>query len=284
MPSISNKQKRHLRSTAKRWADKKVKMESPFKRELRSYFSQQAKRVRSGLEIESIAPVLEKHYRRVSRDVAGVRLKQDEEYGLEEAIIGLLFGREYSQAVRIDGTTRKILRRSVEIARQELADLGTTFPTATEINRVTSNIFKNLNNSRVGGIAVFETQQLTEKIRTAMTDVARDMIEDAIVAADKELAKEAARISDSMTFEQIADDIGSVPPPELFAAARSFNKAWVTVGDSKVRPAHQAANFQIVPYDEPFVVMGELLNEPGDNSLGASLENTSGCRCSSVNM
>ena len=282
---LSRKQKIHVLSVARKRALLKVEIERPFKRELKSYFSRQSKRVRSGLQTESIAPLLASHYKRVVRRVSGIRIKQDEdEYGVEDALILLLFGRATEQALRIDGTTRKLLRRSVEIARQELADIGVTFPTQSELNKVSANIFRGLNGKRPGGIAVFETQQLTEKVKTTMTQKATDMIEDAIFQGNNALAERAADMSDSASFQEVADDIGTKPPAELFPIVRSLSKAWVTVGDSKVRPAHDDANFQIVPFEEPFVVMGELLMQPGDTSLGASLENTSGCRCSSVNL
>jgi len=59
-------------------------------------------------------------------------------------------------------------------------------------------------------------------------------------------------------------------------------KTWVNAGDERVREAHQIANFQERPFNEPFLVAGELLMYPKDTSLGASLSNTIGCRCDSV--
>ena len=67
--------------------------------------------------------------------------------------------------------------------------------------------------------------------------------------------------------------------PALFVSATK--KAWVTVGDKKVRTAHQRVNGQVRSLQEPFVVAGERLMYPGDSSLGASALNTVNCRCSS---
>ena len=60
-----------------------------------------------------------------------------------------------------------------------------------------------------------------------------------------------------------------------------FLKEWITVGDDKVRPAHADADGQTVQVDEPYIVGGESLMYPADESLGASAENTINCRCSS---
>lgn len=57
-------------------------------------------------------------------------------------------------------------------------------------------------------------------------------------------------------------------------------KTWVTVGDEKVRSAHQGADLQVKNSDDPFDVGGEQLMRPGDSSLGASPENVINCRCS----
>jgi hypothetical protein len=50
-----------------------------------------------------------------------------------------------------------------------------------------------------------------------------------------------------------------------------------------VRPAHAEAEAMYIddpiPIDDPFEVMGEQLMFPGDDSLGASLENIINCQC-----
>lgn len=58
-------------------------------------------------------------------------------------------------------------------------------------------------------------------------------------------------------------------------------KMWVAILDDRTRPAHAEADGQRVPINVPFIVMGEELMYPGDTSMGASMENIAGCRCSS---
>ncbi len=278
--ALSNKQKSHLRNQANKWLNFKLKMESPFKRELKSYFYQQSKNVSRGQLVDTIAPILDKQYKRIVREMTGIKLKADEDdYGLENSLLLLLFGRSSRQATFIDKTTKQKLRLAVEMARENLRDDGIVFPTQKTLNKVTANIFRSLNNGRVGGIAVYETQSLTEKIHATNQNIANDMINDAIINTDIELAKRAAELSESMTMENIVDDFGKVPAGEMFAALALMEKTWVTMGDPKVRLTHQGANWQTVPVNEPFSVGNSLLMQPGDSSLGAPLEETSGCRC-----
>lgn len=60
-------------------------------------------------------------------------------------------------------------------------------------------------------------------------------------------------------------------------------KAWLSSHGPHVRPAHAEAEAMYIddpiPIDDPFEVMGEQLMFPGDDSLGASLENIINCQC-----
>jgi len=69
----------------------------------------------------------------------------------------------------------------------------------------------------------------------------------------------------------------------IFAAAQiKAKKTWRTRGDDRVRPAHAAANGQTLGVDDPFIVMGQRLQYPGDSSLGATAANVCNCRCSAI--
>lgn len=56
-----------------------------------------------------------------------------------------------------------------------------------------------------------------------------------------------------------------------------MKKEWVTAGDSAVREAHIVANGQQRAINDPFLVDGEFLMEPGDPN--GSPENIINCRC-----
>lgn len=66
------------------------------------------------------------------------------------------------------------------------------------------------------------------------------------------------------------------------SATTTARKQWQNVGDKRVRTSHRIAGGQTKLITEPFVVQGQLLMFPGDSSLGATIDNTGGCRCSAI--
>lgn len=55
-----------------------------------------------------------------------------------------------------------------------------------------------------------------------------------------------------------------------------LQKQWIATGDERTRDTHLEADGQTVPIDEPFIVGGEKMDEPGDPSGGGEAWN---CRC-----
>lgn len=55
---------------------------------------------------------------------------------------------------------------------------------------------------------------------------------------------------------------------------------WHTMEDKRVRKSHKSANGQKKLIDEPFNIGGSLMMFPMDDSLGASINEIIGCRCS----
>lgn len=272
-------EKRHAVRAANKALRFKLSMERRFIPELKSYFYQQYRRVRNGDLVDPIAPVLEKHYRRIIRELTGVHLKQEDPFGLSDALELMLFGHAEKQGELIDSTTAKKLKRAEELARRDLADSGIPMPTQSQLDDAISKVFRRLNRPRPQGIATTETQEITEATTRLKEKTAEDMMREAIVEGDKGLAQKAAKVSESRTIQDVAKQVGTEQPPFLFEAIALMRKMWVTMGDSKVRVKHARANFQIRPINEPFIVGEELLMVPGDTSLGASLDNVAGCRC-----
>jgi SPP1 gp7 family putative phage head morphogenesis protein len=67
---------------------------------------------------------------------------------------------------------------------------------------------------------------------------------------------------------------------EAMRDAGMTRKQWLATNDARTRPAHMAADGQIVGMDEAFVVDGESLHYPGDRSGSAG--NTINCRCTVI--
>ena len=63
------------------------------------------------------------------------------------------------------------------------------------------------------------------------------------------------------------------PPDQLY-------KEWSTALDGRERDSHRAADGQSVPYNQPFIVQGEELMQPGDRNGSAS--NVVNCRCAAI--
>lgn len=68
---------------------------------------------------------------------------------------------------------------------------------------------------------------------------------------------------------------------EMVVAIRSgmTTKTWNTMEDSRVRKTHREVQGVTVGIFEPFTVGNSLLMFPGDDSLGADLEELANCRC-----
>lgn len=282
--TLTKKQKSFVLSEARKWVKFKLKVEVPFNRELRSYFSKQSKRIKRGLDPETIAPVLDHHYKRIIRDITGIRIKDFDEFAHVRRMESLLLGRSINQAQYIDKTTNKHFKRSVDLAKAELSEQGVLFPALSVLNAITANIFRGYSKGRASNIKVTETQEFVEEVRDEESKISEEMMNEAIDKRDKELAEAALLLSPSMRGQTIVNNIDIYTTITLFAILDDMMKTWVTMGDSLVRPWHNAANYQTVQSKEPFIVMGELLMYPGDMSMGASLKNVSRCRCVKVNM
>ena len=61
-----------------------------------------------------------------------------------------------------------------------------------------------------------------------------------------------------------------------------MKKQWISTGDSRTRPEHGEADLHIVDVDKPFIVGGERLMYPGDES--GSAWNVINCRCTMINI
>lgn len=106
-------------------------------------------------------------------------------------------------------------------------------------------------------------------------DIAKD-----IRRAAPKLAQQRATARSQMSVLQ-ASGIGS----EAGAVEAGVRvKMWVTTLDERTRRGergfnHARAHLQTVPINQPFIVSGQSLMNPGDTTLGASIGNVAGCRC-----
>jgi hypothetical protein len=99
-----------------------------------------------------------------------------------------------------------------------------------------------------------------------------------ISATTTQRASEGMKQIDRNVYGDFRNGIG---PTGLGLRPSEVEEYWISVGDSVVRLAHIQADGQ-KKTEGTFTVKGQLLRYPGDDSLGATLDNIINCRCSAV--
>ena len=204
--------------------------------------------------------LFEEYIRTMDFSISNFRLERINDFAEQDAIseqdivefrqnmmFSLLLQSE-EQANRITRTTFRQYNEELVRAEQEaLADeevpvAGVT--TAFLANEAFSKI-RELNNARSDLIAVNEVTRVSEDVKFNM----------------------------ALTIQRRLTDVG-VPA--------NITKRWRSTRDGRVRDAHVIADGQIQNLLNPFLVANELLNYPGDVTLGASVSNFIRCRCWAV--
>ena len=208
---------------------------------------------------DEMVSILQKHYEKVGGDFSHqVLLPEDvvktaeENSKIEGALVLFYALRSAEQVKIINNTTQSNMDAAAvegeEEAREQVLATGQGI-SATEAGIIAGVILARKLRGRVASIATTETQTIAEKAKSVEINVL----------------------------------LGQEPSTVMRTARETpATKEWVTFGDEKVRPAHIAADGQIVKFNEPFIVDGEQLMEPKDDSLGASAGNIINCRCSSI--
>lgn len=266
---------------------KKISLENKFTPELNRYFSKLSQEIFNsyvatgtiptahGSQIE-LKELLKKHYRRVFRNFDGLsedlqknRLilltKQDEAIQQQNDEFIDDFSTQQSQI--INNTNNKEIKR-VFTAAIVAAIAASKIPKKPQDNNVSvtdiaidldisrnsiaqsaANLFKDRSRSRSRSIALTETQASAEKAKS-------------IAAAE--------------TLKQINESAGD----SFQEKDKKLTKQWVAILDNVTRDSHAEADGQIQNVTDPFIVQGQSLMEPGDTSLGATVDNIINCRCS----
>ncbi len=101
--------------------------------------------------------------------------------------------------------------------------------------------------------------------------------EESILITETQIAAETAKATEA--------EVLTGHPPSITGGAAFVSivrKEWVSVADSRVRPAHLSGDGQKRLLTVPYNIGGEQLRWPGDRGLGASAGNVINCRCASV--
>lgn len=264
----------------------KIELEKTMRRDLKSYFAKQRRRVKRGDQPETMQPILQKHYERIARRLIRRNIKQVDR--IDDGVRGFLENRASERSNVIDNTSQKDYEEALDEARVQLAEEGNANPTQRELLIAASVIFARKSRGRLSGIANTETQATAEGMRREITIQAHNELEDAIIDRDKKKAVDVYEKSGDYTSYKIKEKIDTADFATLTAILLAARKEWETMGDGKVRRPpessfnHVAANGQRVGIMEPYIVSGQLLMYPGDTSMGASIGNVANCRCVSI--
>jgi len=242
----------------------KIVYEERFRKDVRALFNRiriefrigvaTGARIRAARYLPQWTVLLSAHYRRVQngfRDVIKGNTKQDT---LDDLILVALIAwadkNAPDSAERIINTTQNNMDDAIIQARQAFSDEGTIDYTDRELAVVSAAILGRKFRGRESSIIMTETQSAAESTK---------LIE--------------------------AFALAGLPPMAVVTRERTpetkSRKDWQDVGDKDVRAGHRASNVATVDVNEPFIVNGQQMMYPSDNSRGATVENTINCRCAS---
>jgi hypothetical protein len=96
-------------------------------------------------------------------------------------------------------------------------------------------------------------------------------------AVDSKLSETWPGRGETISRTEVNSAMNKATLQDAGASAPDLNKVWATTGMDNVREWHADADGQSVPQDEPFDVMGEDMDCPGDDD--GSPENVINCAC-----
>jgi len=181
----------------------------------------------------------------------------------------------------IESAARKVKPSKVEagvrVQRNEFIEGAVTKQSQFILNTTQQDLNKSATNRQAEAIAAISVGALIT--RAEMAKRARGDFRDKTMNRPDSIA-----LDQTETVAEKAKELDANETVAIVAGAAvvisSMKKIWITVGDDKVRNAHQEAEGQTVPATEAFLVGGEQLMQPKDTSLGASAGNVIHCRCS----
>ena len=158
------------------------------------------------------------------------------------------------------------------LARINLAALDVNLQNAEDYAQNSANEITKTNIAQLLSIIALGLNVVDFKSQLKTTYKARvPMIAQTSIQAAAESTKD---VNTNATNAALQNNLG--------AQAKLITKTWNTILDGRERPWHNEADGQTVKASEPYTVKNQLLQHPGDTSLGASLDNIINCRCSST--
>ena len=272
--ALSSREQRRISNEASVQFRKKIKLEKSLRRKIDKFFRGQNGVIKVRLKngeiynaveaVPELKEILNNHYRKTQATFVILVIKF-----LNKSLSRIVKGKKIeindtilestlrTQVVReVSNTTSKMSATTNGIIAKALIDLSRD--NITDDNEKSKYVFDKLEAKRRGRAnitAINETQKASEGAKSAASKEYNDML------------------------EQSGNVVASTASGYLLIR---MIKVWMDQFDKKVRPWHKDARFQEQNISDPFIVNGEQLMHPGDDSLGASSENTMGCRCDAI--
>lgn len=236
---------------------KKMRLEIPFAKDIRRILKAISddfynEYIRSGAVIDvntykdDLNGALRKNYRNIANKFKNnLRTEKGIDENIEARLKQYIDTHSVKQTGLILDTTRELLNKDLQGSILNLSESGQELT-----NENIADLTWKRNSARVAGrakiISETETQNMSEQTKQTEAD---------------ELAIAGAVITGITVTQNI------------------LKKRWSAFLDEKTRANHAVADGQVRKVTEPFIVNGQLLNYPGDSSLGASAANVVNCRC-----
>lgn len=227
-----------------------------------------------------ILALLALHYRRVMKRVQNQFIKQVQS---DQEVMQAL-----GEIAKAAGTTPDSMIERIEAATQLKNSQDVKRFSEETAKQITTTNGKEFNALQLAATAALATQLGREPTKAEIGAATADAFEEkakwrANLAALNETSKgiEAAKFNETEQFKIVVGDAQRDPailPEQKIRVVR----VWMTMLDNNVRPEHAQAHLQEDDEFGIFVVGGEYLRYPRDESLGASAWNTMKCRCTDV--
>jgi HK97 family phage portal protein len=167
------------------------------------------------------------------------------------------------------------------------SDVGSQIASQIEARKATNSNSRFWDADTLVYLLSLAGQKVTQISSTELAEIQSALAEG--VKAGESIPQLAKRIDDLYLLQIIPNRSTVIARTEVVAASNYgamqaaaqsgliLNKVWLATDDARTRPDHAAADGQEVPMDDPFIVGGEELMQPGDPSGSAG--NIIQCRC-----
>jgi len=136
------------------------------------------------------------------------------------------------------------------------------------------------------GEAGRQIRNISESQRKQISDIVLNMAAEG--KSSEAIAREISRQAPDIARPRAAtiartethnSAVAAVDATLVYKGITPKSKTWWSAQDTRVRPTHQEAHGQQVPYNQAFKVGGASMMLPGDSSMGAGPEEIINCRC-----